>query len=544
MHCLCIIFSKTLAAFLSKRKPYVFGLSCSVVAACHSEVVGSFLMKPNSGSVVLGVDVGTTSVSVVAIRQSGQIMASITRAHEANVAGLAEEYAEQKPECLLHVTLQLLAEVAVVCRQQQCFAKCIGLTGQMHGVILLDANGRPLGNVVTWQDKRSVIAADSGRTILDELSERAEACDMWATGCQLASGYLGTTVFAMQQLGQWPSTCVKVCMVADWIAAQLCAGIPVMDRSHAASTGLYDLLADDWSEPLLKATAVRRDWLPEVCHSGIAVGLLCSDVAAGTGLSADVVVCNAVGDHQAAVLSSLPHDKHSVLINVGTGGQIAWRVPEFVHVAEMETRILPNLSTDSARSKHGYDFMLVGAGLWGGDAIAWVNQTVRSWLASFGVLKTVDEVWNVLQSQLPSTSSTSRCKTEGGIYCEPFFSGTRFEPSRTATLGGIGQRNFTPANLLLSVYEGIARTMQATFAQACLSVVDVGDFGEVQQIVMSGNACQRNPGLVAAVAKAFEVPVLLSPIVEEAAVGAALLAGVGVDFWPDLETARTQLVAV
>ncbi|MFY9256832.1 MAG: FGGY family carbohydrate kinase [Fuerstiella sp.] len=501
-------------------------------------------MKPNSGSVVLGVDVGTTSVSVVAIHQSGQIMASITRAHEANVAGLAQGYAEQNPACLLHVTVKLLSEVAAICHKQNCVVKCIGLTGQMHGVVLLDANGTPLGNVVTWQDKRSVIAADSGRTIMDELSERTESRDMWATGCQLASGYLGTTVFAMQQLGQWPTSCVKVCMVADWIAAQLCARIPVMDRSHAASSGLYDLLAGDWSEPLLNATAVRRDWLPEVCHSGTAVGLLCSDVAAGTGLSADVVVCNAIGDHQAAVLSSLPNEKRSVLINVGTGGQIAWRVPEFVRVAEMETRILPNLSTDSARSKHGYDFMLVGAGLCGGDAIAWVNQTVRSWLASFGVSQTVNEVWDVLQSQLANRGSANMSETEGCIYCEPFFSGTRLEPSRTATLGGIGQRNFSPVNLLLSVYEGIARTMQATFAQACLSLADVGDSGGLQQIVMSGNASQRNPELIAAVAKAFEVPVLLSPIVEEAAVGAALLAGTGVDFWSDLETARNQLVAV
>ena len=135
-------------------------------------------------------------------------------------------------------------------------------------------------------------------------------------------------------------------------------------------------------------------------------------------------------------------------------------------------------------------------------------------------------------------------ETEGCIYCEPFFSGTRLEPSRTATLGGIGQRNFSPVNLLLSVYEGIARTMQATFAQACLSLADVGDSGGLQQIVMSGNASQRNPELIAAVAKAFEVPVLLSPIVEEAAVGAALLAGTGDDFWSDLETARNQLVAV
>lgn len=480
-------------------------------------------------SVVLGIDIGTTSVSVVAVDEVGRLLKALTRTHCADVTGLPTGYSEQNPADLLEVTLQLLTEVADMCRVQAGRVVALGLTGQMHGFLLSDGTNNAVSNIITWQDQRSFVTTTAGKTLLDLLLERTSSTDLRPTGCQLASGYLGTTVFALQQLGQWPDRSCRVTFVADWIASQLCDQLPVTDVTHAASSGLFDLEQNNWSQPLLDAANVQREWLPQVCESGQVLGVLSGAMVDRTGLPHDVVVCNSIGDNQASVLSCLPDDDETVLINIGTGGQIAWRVSEFLRVEGLDTRVLP------AGSRHGANesksFMLVGAGLCGGDAIAWLNDTLRLWLLEFGVTKTADEVWDYLKAALERAPDR---KTE--LTCEPFFGGTRPIPQRRAVFAGVGRKDFTPVNVARSIFKGIADTMKSAY-----SLADTQRPCVLNRVVMSGNASRRNPDLVKAVEQAFGVAVELATVVEEAATGAALLAGCSVSIWADVEAARVRL---
>ena len=488
-------------------------------------------------TVVLGIDIGTTSVAIVAVGESGRIHGVKTRHHKADVQGLQNGYFEQDPHRLLSCTLKLLSEVAESCRHQNSRIRCLGITGQMHSVLLLDESNKPVSNVITWQDQRSLTAVSSGESVHDELIGRTNTAEMSPTGCHLAPGYMGTTLFALQQLQQWPARCVRVSFVADWVASRLCNTKPVTDRSHAASSGLFDLQSDTWSEPLLKAAKVRNEWLPPVLKSDCIIGWLSSDVAVRTGLPAGIAVCNSIGDNQAAVLSSLPDDSHSLLINIGTGGQIAWRIPKFIRTANLDTRYLPPGKRTS--SKDNGNLMLVGAGLCGGDAIAWLNQTIRKWLAEFGIIKTEEQVWHQITECLNSDFSPTNDVDDRRVKCEPFFSGTRFAPQQRAVFSRVDRDNFTIANIARSIFTGIADSMKHTYSSAVQSGPD-----ELRQIVMSGNAARMNPELVEAVQKAFATPAKISPIVEEAAVGAALLAGVSSDVWPELETARSLVCSV
>jgi len=177
--------------------------------------------------------------------------------------------------------------------------------------------------------------------------------------------------------------------------------------------------------------------------------------------------------------------------------------------------------------------MLVGAGLCGGDAIAWLNETLRHWLAEFGISTTADEIWKYLATVLDRDSDQ-----EVELKCQPFFSGTRPDPQRRAMFGGIGRGNFTPVNIARSIFSGIADTMKSVYDQAGNQRPVV-----LKRVVMSGNASRRNPSLVKAIEKAFGMTVELVATVEEAAVGGALLAGSSVGIWPDVETARAILDA-
>ena len=490
----------------------------------------------NSSCVVIGLDVGTTSVSAVAITQSGVLLKAVSINHEATVSRLPFDCAEQDPDRLLSACVVALEQLSPAIAGSRIAG--IGLTGQMHSCILLDQFNGPLSNVVTWQDRRSLRSVNGG-TLLQQLQAAATEQQMLNTGCRLSPGYMGTTLFSLQQLGQFPDGVAQVSFVADWIASWLTGRAPVTDRSHVAASGLYDLVKDDWNPHLLRAARINTAWLPAIRDSGVAIGNLNSDVAQQTGLPVGVPVCNAVGDNQASVLSCLPDSDAGLLINIGTGGQIVWRAGSFTRLPKLDTRPLPSSKSIDCRTSQtcmpaayrtllkDSSFMLVGAGLCGGDALAWVNRSIRTWLNAFGFDLTDQEVWMRLTDQFNDLPQ-DRLMT-----CEPFFRGTRQDPDRRGLIAGVDNDNFTPVNLAAAVLRGIAQSMFDVYRDSGRSEQQPAEF-----IVMSGNGARRNPLLVQEMQRCFGIPVTVSALSEEAAAGAAFLAGSRLGVWNSIDEAR------
>ena len=274
---------------------------------------------------------------------------------------------------------------------------------------------------------------------------------------------------------------------------------------------------------MLAACHVPRTLMPDICESGTVLGGLSTAMARKTGLPAGLPVCNAIGDNQAAVLGSVPAGQPAIQINVGTGGQISWPVPRFTRLPGMETRYLPVKR-----------LMLVGPGLSGGDAYAWVNRTAAKWLAAFGVERSADDIYarmnelvNELAEKLPEDDLP---------VCEPLFRGTRWKPAARGEFHGVTFENFSLGHVARAVLRGIAQGMY-TFYEAA---------GEnrprhLDRIVGSGNGLRKNPLLVREISRRFDRPVWFPTHTQEAAYGAALLAGASTGLWPDLETAGRKI---
>ncbi len=156
---------------------------------------------------------------------------------------------------------------------------------------------------------------------------------------------------------------------ADWAAARLSGtqGGPI--RRMQGQPGCSTCNGVKWSTLLLERAGIAAEWLAPVRNSGEPLGVLVGEFARKTGLP-KVARVQRDWRQQAAVLGSVPAAEPGIQINVGTGGQINWPVESFVRVPGMDTRALPVNRR-----------MLVGAGLVGGDSFAWVNRTVRQWLA-------------------------------------------------------------------------------------------------------------------------------------------------------------------
>lgn len=473
---------------------------------------------------IAGLDIGTTSISAVALNTRGLVEHSVTLNHDATVADRPADLAEQDPQRLWTTVCSALKRLAAEGRGKRLAA--IAVTGQMHSTVLLNKSAEPLGNVITWQDRRSVSASD-GLSLLDQLKQRSPADAVRNSGCAPSAGYMGTTLFALRRRNELPEDFRAAAFVADWIVSRLTDQTPVTDRSHAASSGLYDFVRDDWNNDLLAAAEIKREVLPDVRDSGIPIGTLTEAVASECGIPAGTPVCNAIGDNQASVLSCLPSDPDAILINIGTGGQIVWRSGAFQRIEQLDTRYLPHDGVADQTAPPELLFMIVGAGLCGGDAIAWVNRTVRNWLSVFGVQMTDFDVWDRLADQIAGNPA------EDGLICEPFFRGTRQEPARRGIFKGVSNENFTPVHVAVSVLNGIAQSMFDVYERSGRAAAQ-----PVRRIVMSGNAAKRNPLLTEAVRRRFQVSVEVAGHAEEAATGTAILAGVRLGLLTSIEAAR------
>jgi len=470
----------------------------------------------NASNVVLGLDIGTTTICGVAVTSSGEILTSVEKPNDSVVAGLPTGRVEQDPIRIRERAAEVLRGLTAGTHS----VAAVGLTGQMHGMLCVDSGGRPLGNLITWQDGRCLEPAGGGRNWLESMRARVPEQVWAACGCRPASGYMGSSLYWLFRNGELPTGTVRVSFVQDWIAGVLTGELPVTDPSDAGSAGILDLVKKEWHEDIIRALGFPAKLLPPIRPSGEIVGHVVPHVAAATGLKAGTPVCNAIGDNQASFLGSCNSIDKSILVNFGTGGQISWAVPEFVSVPGMETRYLPHNR-----------YMLVGASLCGGRAFAWLSEVVQSWMRDLGVELDREAIYAKLCSLAASAPSGAE-----GLSARTLLAGTRADPTLRGSFEGVSLDNFSLANVYRAVLEGMAEEVAAFYDLAS------GGAGRGHDtVIASGNAVRRNAVLREIISARLKCPVRVPKHREEASYGAALLAGVSAGFWPDLDEAGRNI---
>jgi len=258
--------------------------------------------------------------------------------------------------------------------------------------------------------------------------------------------------------------------------------------------------------------------LPTIVDSGALAGKLDVRYASATGLPAGLPVYAACGDNQASFAGSVADYAASLLINVGTGGQVSANVPEAVPAGELEARPFMD----------GSDLM-VGAGLVGGRSYAWLRDFFRqigdAFFGQAGETELYDKM-NQLASQVPPGSD--------GLHCEPLFTGTRTEPDRRGIWKGVGTANFTPGHVARALLEGLASQFLELYQQ-----MEALDVGNRTKLVGAGNGIRKNALLRTILQDSFEMRMVIPKHKEEAAFGAALLAAVGGGRFETLPEAST-----
>jgi len=307
----------------------------------------------------IGLDIGTSKIGAVMIDSANaELVSFVGAANDSNIAFKSEDrllWSEQSPK----IILERVFEVLHILKNQSGVPgediDGIGITGQMHGVVVVDEEREPVTNLITWEDRRCLsLMPDKNHTYLDVILDIFRNRDN--TGCIPSSGYMGCTLFWLSKNNLLPYRNVKASFISDFVCSQLTGGNIYTDITNAASSGVFDILKNSWYKDFIDELDIPYSIFPEVLRPGEIAGKLQSTVSEKTGIPCGIPVCCAVGDNQASVLGSLK-DWNDIVINIGTGSQISFITDFFNPDNNFEMR--PFFDDK---------YLLVGAALCGGRA--------------------------------------------------------------------------------------------------------------------------------------------------------------------------------
>jgi len=310
----------------------------------------------------LGLDLGTSSAKAVVTDTAGRLLAQASAGYA--VTSSKAGYAETEPADWWSAVTACAREAAqAAVRDGGAPPSAIGLSGQMHGLVLASAAGQPLRPALLWADSR---AAGTLRAY-----QRLAASVLARLANPLAPGMTGPLLVwvAEHEPGIYAEARWAL-QPKDWIRARL-TGEFHAEPSDASATLLYDVPGDRWDLEAVSELGLDPGLLAPLLPSGCPAGQLTAAAAAELGLPASIPVATGAGDTAAAALGS-GIGLGDVQLTVGTGAQVIRPVSEPVSRAEAGVNLYRSATPD------GWYHM--GATLSGGLSLNWVREVMHaSW---------------------------------------------------------------------------------------------------------------------------------------------------------------------
>ncbi|MCC6615427.1 MAG: xylulokinase [Anaerolineae bacterium] len=259
---------------------------------------------------VIGIDVSTTASKALVIDADGTVIASKSHPHELSTP--RPLWSEQDPENWWQASAASLRDVLQQVPAEEIAA--IGLTGQMHGLTTLDKDGQSLRPAILWNDQRS------GKQC-EEITAKIGAKRLYQLiGSILLPGFTAPKVLWIKQ--NEPEIYRKIAHILlpkDYVRYRL-SGAFAADVADASGLALMDIGKRTWSDELLEAYGIPREWLPELCESPDICAYVSEEAAAITGLKAGTPIVGGAGDQPAAMVGMGIVEMGKASLAIGTSG--------------------------------------------------------------------------------------------------------------------------------------------------------------------------------------------------------------------------------
>ena len=456
----------------------------------------------------LGIDTSTTSSKALLIDESGEVIAVASSPHTLQTP--RPLWSEQDPREWWEA---VSASIRSVLQQAGIGGErigAVGLTGQMHGLVLLDEAGNVLRPAILWNDQRTQSQCDQIHARIGK--ERF----IQITGNVALTGFTAPKVLWVKE--NEPEVYARgkhVLLPKDYIRYRL-TGEYAMDKADGAGTVLFDLKKRDWSEEVLAALEVPHAWLPRTFEGPEFTGDVTEEAAALTGLKAGTPVAAGGGDQAAQAVGVGAVEPGIVGLTVGTSGVVFATTPSAL--IEPEGRLhafchaVPGLW-------HFMGVMLSAAG-----SLQWYRDALAS---------------NMSFDDLVSEAESIPAGSEG-LQFLPYLTGERTpHPDPLARGGFIGLtiRHHRP-HMTRAVLEGVSFGLKDSF-----TLIQNAGLGAVTQVRASGGGT-KGALWRQILASVLEAELVTVNTTEGAAYGAAILGGVGAGAWADVASACRACVKI
>jgi xylulokinase len=468
--------------------------------------------------VFLGIDVGTSGTKTLAVSEDGNVLASSTVEYDLQTPqpGWTEQHPETWWDAVIH-TVQHVVEQGQV---QPADVAGIGLSGQMHGSVFLDANRDVIRPALLWNDQRTA-------TQCDEIEQRAGGrralIDLVANPA--LTGFTAPKILWLRENEpQNYDRTAQVLLPKDYIRYRLTEEFAT-EVSDASGTLLLDVKNRCWCEPLLELLEIDRSLLPKVYESEEVTGALTGAAAELLGLRAGIPVVGGGGDQAAGAVGNGITQRGAISAAMGTSGVV------FAHSDEVQIDPEGRVHTfcHAVRDK----WHVMGVVLSAGGSLQWFrNELADTEKAAAKLLDT--DPYELMTQQ--AEAATSGCD---GLFFLPYLTGERTphgDPFARGAFIGLS-RHHGRKHLIRAVIEG------ATFAMRdSLEIIREMQI-PVEEIRLSGGGA-HSAFWRQVQANVYGQDVCRINVEQGPAYGAALLAAAGTGAYKDVVEACAATIRV
>ncbi len=445
----------------------------------------------------LGVDVSTTATKALLIDEGGALLAVASSPHSLQTP--RPLWSEQDPDEWWTAAMASIRAVMAKAGFKGEDIAAIGLTGQMHGLVLLDDAGNVLRPAILWNDQRTQSQCDQIHRLIGK--ERF----VRITGNVALTGFTAPKILWVKE--NEPEVYAKakhILLPKDYVRYRL-TGEYATDKADGAGTVLFDIKARNWSPEILDVLGIDASWLPGTYEGPDVTGCIAEDAASATGLRIGTPVVAGGGDQAAQAVGVGAVQPGIVALSLGTSGVVFAATPSALIEAEGRLHAFCHAVPGM--------WHLMGVMLSAAGSLQWYRDRL---------------VPEMSFDQLLQEAQTVPAGSEG-LQFLPYLSGERTphpDPLARGAFIGLTLRHGR-GHMTRAVLEGVAFGLKDSF-----TLMQSAGLAAITQVRASGGGTKGQLWMKI-LASVLDAELVTVNAPEGAAFGAALLAGVGAGAWRD-----------
>jgi xylulokinase len=456
----------------------------------------------------VGIDSSTTATKALLISANGKVLG--VASSEYSYETPRPMWTEQHPDLWWQGTSDSIRQVLSQSQVDPSDVKGVGLTGQMHGLVLLDGDGQVLRPAILWNDQRTGAECDEIRARLGK--ERL----IQITGNDALTGFTAPKILWVKNNEPQVFAQVKqILLPKDYVRFKL-TGEYATDKAGGAGTLLFDVRERDWSRAVVDALEINPAWLPPTFEGTAVTGHIAPQAAEATGLKAGTPVVGGGGDQSAQAVGVGAVEPGIVALTLGTSGVVFASTNEpFI---EPEGRLHAFCHAVPGR------WHLMGVMLSAAGSLRWYRDTL---------VPGTD--FDTLLAPAADVSPGSE-----GLLFLPYLTGERTphpDPLARGAFVGLTVRH-TQAHMTRAVLEGVAFGLRDSF-----ELMKSAGLAKIHQVRVSGGGA-KSPLWRQILADVLDAELVTVNTTEGAAYGAALLAATGAGLFPDVDSACAAIIQI